>query len=86
LKNKNIILISRELKNLKDLNLLNNMDNEKIIITFANNENLNIIKNFKNVKLVFNIGHYFEISGSFWNMFNYEVKLNNIKYELINSK
>jgi formate dehydrogenase major subunit len=83
---KNIILVSRELKNLKDLNLLNNMDNEKIIITFANNENLNIIKNFKNVKLVFNIGHYFEISGSFWNMFNYEVKLNSIRYELINSK
>jgi len=85
-RDKGIILISRDLNNLSNLYLLNHMDNEKIIITFTNKENLNIIKDFKNVKKVFNIGHYFEIAGSFWNMFNYKCELNNVKCELINCK
>jgi formate dehydrogenase major subunit len=75
---KNVIIFSRDLKNInsKILELIENKS--KIIFTLKNDTNLEIISKMDNVDTVNYLSHLFDLSASFYNTFNMLLNIKSI--------
>ncbi|MGB9638645.1 MAG: hypothetical protein ACPL1F_05055, partial [bacterium] len=75
---KNVIIFSRDLKNInsKILELIKNKS--KIIFTLKNDTNLEIISKMDNVDTVNYLSHLFDLSASFYNTFNMLLNIKSI--------